>query len=155
MNNKKSLTDILGFVLIILISSIVSISIYVYSNDLIEDSKNNYEIKAMETHLQNLKDISLNIGRISGQKDYYNLKFNNGIFGFKNNIIYYSFHDENNLNSNEICLKGICHRISNGIYTIYVELPDFTFLNEVLVKPDTYTFVLDYKGGKNVFISIN
>ena len=149
--NKKSASEILSFVIILLIVVTSSVVIYNISKEVVYDEIGNLEYIKMKNRLVEMKYIIDDVSRFDGTKISYPITFKVGTLRFQNNRIEYtSSIDVDTTNSRaNFCIEDLCYDFSSSKEVMYVEFSDVSITQTSVLTPQTYIFEFIYDGGKN------
>jgi len=146
-SNKKSMTEIISFVLITLIIVVASISAYVFSKSSLEKNINSVDYSKMT---KNLNLFSQKIKKISAFQDSqmsFDFSFKIGQLNFKDNQV--NFQTMKKVDSSfNYCEGVVCFKSENNYERIYINLTDsYSFDHNLSLVPGNY--ILTFKNIKN------
>ena len=143
--NKKSISEILSFLLINLLVFIFALGTFIYSSEIIESKIKTSELQAK---IYLIEKIENNIQRNSAFHNSifsFNVKINYGKLIFKNNQIKYFSKAKTNL-ENEICNnKNICFYSEGGFEVVYKNITNFNFSEPLILEKKLTSNIISFK----------
>lgn len=145
--NKKAVSDILSFVLLLFIILIVSISAYTFSKSQLNSDLTQIDVNNMNNFLFYFSNSFSSLFGFDNSQISKSISFNSGSLVFENNYIYYQslIKMDSNL---DFCKGLICYNNVGGFQRIYYNLSNnYYFKNNLSLTPGSYT--LSFKNIKN------
>lgn len=135
--SKKGITEIISFVLIILLVVVFSISAYYFAKDTIQNKVNQLDYENMNSFLKKTYYKTEEIKNFDDQSFTIPLNFRTGGFSFEGNKA--SFQSFVEFTGSPYCTDSVCHDNVNGFDLISFELEDgYTFENNFDLVPGNY-----------------
>lgn len=144
--NKKAISELLSFILIILLIIVASTSAYLFSDNYLNDKISNLDYNNMKLNLNKMDYLINNIQNLDSSSSSIGISFSKGELSFENNQVKYQSLVSS---SGDLCLDTICYKDNNGFDLLYINLSNsYNFDKNLSLTPGNY--ILSFKNLKNV-----
>ncbi len=142
LKNKKALSEIVSFLLITLIVSVIATASYLISQNILSNNVDVFERDKMENSLKKIFLKIKEIENFDGAVSSYVISFKSGNLIFQDNqLLYYS---KVKYDGSDICVNNLCYFNTNGFEIIYFNLSSsYNFSPNLILPPDTYILIFE------------
>ncbi|MFW6009303.1 MAG: hypothetical protein ACOCP8_08585 [archaeon] len=146
LKNKKGFSEIISFLLILLLVILVSIIAYNYSLYMIDEKIGQMDIQNAESNLKQIKHNIEEIQNFNTATFSVNINFKYGSYIFEDNQIFY--YSNRHSSGEDYCINDICYIQSEGYKIVYLNLSNsYNFQENFSLSPGSY--YLSFKNLKN------
>lgn len=143
-DSKKGVTELISFVLILLVIVVASLSTYIFSKSQLEKNIYSFDNFNFEKKLLLVEQKINQISTFDNSQTSFYLEFKSGQLTFKENQVIYQSLIKSNSNQN-VCMQNLCFYTINDFEVISLNLTNLTFNNNMTIYPGNYIFNIRFQ----------
>lgn len=145
-SNKKGISEVVSFVLIVALITILSSTAYFFAKTNIDEQVSKFDRNNMEIYVKRMAQKIDSIKNFDTSTTSISVSFKKGILIFEDNTAFYN--SQVPYSGSNVCFNNICYQANEGYETILYNLTNgYYFSQNISLTPGSY--LLTFENNKN------